>query len=233
MNRFEELKKYKELLDEGIITQEEFDIKKKEFLDAPAIQSAGKEKGAGPLSSENIDEMLEKARSAINVDERKKEFVNDFKALKDEGVKRGLKKMSAGTAVILAVIVCVIVVATVVLLSQNESKSSYSSSGSGSSYSDTLSESEIETFAEYGVLKALKDEISKKKWNSAIDPYSCYINVNTYSRDDDTVTAYGTVHLRDKYGNITSQYISGSTYSLNFEITLSNSGATQSCKFSS
>ena len=36
MDRFEELKMYKELLDKEIITQEEFDIKKKEILDRQA-----------------------------------------------------------------------------------------------------------------------------------------------------------------------------------------------------
>ena len=35
MDKFEELKKYKELLDKEIITQEEFDAKKKEVLDQP------------------------------------------------------------------------------------------------------------------------------------------------------------------------------------------------------
>ena len=33
MDKFELLKQYKELLDEGIITQEDFDKKKKEILD--------------------------------------------------------------------------------------------------------------------------------------------------------------------------------------------------------
>ncbi len=37
MDRFEELRKLKELLDEGILTQEEFDAKKKEFLEAPMV----------------------------------------------------------------------------------------------------------------------------------------------------------------------------------------------------
>ena len=32
MDKFEEIRKYKELLDEGIITQEEFEAKKKELL---------------------------------------------------------------------------------------------------------------------------------------------------------------------------------------------------------
>ena len=35
MDKFEELKKYKELLDKEIITQEEFDAKKKEVLEQP------------------------------------------------------------------------------------------------------------------------------------------------------------------------------------------------------
>jgi len=39
MDRFEELKMYKELLDKEIITQEEFDAKKKALLDDTAIQS--------------------------------------------------------------------------------------------------------------------------------------------------------------------------------------------------
>ena len=36
MDKFEELKMYKELLDNEILTQEEFDAKKKEILDQPA-----------------------------------------------------------------------------------------------------------------------------------------------------------------------------------------------------
>lgn len=39
MDKFEELKMYKVLLDQEIITQEEFDTKKKELLDDTAIQN--------------------------------------------------------------------------------------------------------------------------------------------------------------------------------------------------
>ena len=37
MDKFEEIRKLKELMDEGIITQEEFEAKKKEFLEAPIV----------------------------------------------------------------------------------------------------------------------------------------------------------------------------------------------------
>lgn len=40
MDRFEELKMYKELLDKDIITKEEFDAKKKELLETPKEQSS-------------------------------------------------------------------------------------------------------------------------------------------------------------------------------------------------
>lgn len=43
MDKFEELKKYKELLDKEIVTQEEFEAKKKELLEQPIMASVSVE----------------------------------------------------------------------------------------------------------------------------------------------------------------------------------------------
>ena len=93
MDRFEELKKYKELMDEGIITEEEFDALKKEFLAAPAIQPAEKKSGSNS-ASEDFGAILKNV--GIDLEERKKEFIGDYNTLKKEGVK-GFRKLSAGT----------------------------------------------------------------------------------------------------------------------------------------
>lgn len=66
MDKFDELKKYKELLDEGIISQIEFDQKKNELLESPAgnnskIESEieGKKNGTTTESSSAILEELD------------------------------------------------------------------------------------------------------------------------------------------------------------------------------
>ena len=54
MNKVEELKKYKELLDDGIITQEEFDLKKNELLKSDiSDQSTGESSNAGVVKTTN------------------------------------------------------------------------------------------------------------------------------------------------------------------------------------
>lgn len=53
MDRFEELKMYKELLDKDIITQEEFDVKKKALLDDTNIQSTEHSSTSSAQSSTN------------------------------------------------------------------------------------------------------------------------------------------------------------------------------------
>lgn len=54
MDKFEELRKYKELLDEGIITADEFEVKKKEVLDFPISGESSSSSNNNTLGK-NID----------------------------------------------------------------------------------------------------------------------------------------------------------------------------------
>lgn len=71
MDKFEEIKKYKELFDSGVITQEEFEKKKKELLETQAtstskvlegIITGAKEKSeqARAAASEKLEELKKK-----------------------------------------------------------------------------------------------------------------------------------------------------------------------------
>ena len=83
IDKFEELKKFKELFDSGIITQEEFDKKKAELLAAPAVGksakvlngflSSAKEKSeqAKVAANEKLEEL--KKKQQVDAEKRKKE----------------------------------------------------------------------------------------------------------------------------------------------------------------
>lgn len=227
MDRFEELKKYKELMDEGVITEEDFNAKKKEFLAVPAMQSDEGKTGS-KTGSEEISAAIKKISEGIKADETKKEIAGDFRMLKKEGV-RGLRKLSAGTAVMIAAAVCLIIVVSLTMFSQHGQDSSYDSGGSSGSSGTEITEKDAETFVTYGVIKEIQSKQSSGSWNSEIDPYSCFIDVNSYLKDGDDIVAYGTCHLRDKYGNVVSKYYSGSDYSVNFEVRMSQYGVVESC----
>ena len=106
----------------------------------------------------------------------------------------------------------------------------YDTGGSSGSSDAELTDSEIETFATYGVIQEIQKKQSSGGWNSEIEPYSCFINVNTYTRNGDSITVYGTCHFRDKYGNVVTKTGYGNDYSVNFEIKLSKFGLTESCR---
>lgn len=71
MDRFEELKMYKELLDKEIITQEEFDAKKKELLEQPVEVSitteepAHNQKGPSQTNTAGSSVMLSAKATAV------------------------------------------------------------------------------------------------------------------------------------------------------------------------
>ena len=89
MDKFEELKRFKELLDSGIITQEDFDKKKAELLASPAEnKSTGAKVLNGFLSS--AKEKSEQAKVAANekLDELKKKQQEDAEKRKREEEER-------------------------------------------------------------------------------------------------------------------------------------------------
>lgn len=82
MDKFEVLKNYKDLLDQGIITQEEFETKKKEILDAPESSSAldslmkgAKEKTSAfkEKTEKKIEEVTKKQEEQAAINRRKAE----------------------------------------------------------------------------------------------------------------------------------------------------------------
>ncbi len=89
IDKFEELKRFKELLDSGIITQEEFDKKKAELLAAPAeSKSAGAKVLNGFLST--AKEKSEQAKVVANekLEELKKKQQEDAEKRKREEAER-------------------------------------------------------------------------------------------------------------------------------------------------
>lgn len=58
---FDTLIRYKELLDKGIITQEEFDIKKSEFLNGGGVSGSGEQEEVVPHSTTPVEDRLEYA----------------------------------------------------------------------------------------------------------------------------------------------------------------------------
>lgn len=90
MDKFEEIRKYKDLLDSGIITQEEFDKKKEELL---ASQETSGSKKINDLIS-GAKEKTEKAKAAANekIDEMKKKQAEEAEKKKLEEEERKIKE---------------------------------------------------------------------------------------------------------------------------------------------
>ena len=101
MDKFEEIKNFKELLDNGIITQEEFDKKKKELLEGKdsssgtnlinGIIGGAKEKSeqAKAVAAEKLEELKKKqaedAEKRKKEEEEKKQKEAELQAQKTEG----------------------------------------------------------------------------------------------------------------------------------------------------
>lgn len=112
MDKFEELKAYKELLDSNIITQEEFDKKKKELLsyNTPITEISPK-----------VTDLSDKSQNENSLDESK---------------KRSLPALSQRTIILFVILLVVAGIGVGVLIKKNEKKGKKSSSASsGSSYS--------------------------------------------------------------------------------------------------
>ena len=76
----DELKKFKELLDMGVITQEEFDAKKKQLLNLPSLDNT-----ASVTSNNTVVENDPKSKESDSITSKNMEKLEYFKKLLDEG----------------------------------------------------------------------------------------------------------------------------------------------------
>ena len=246
MNRFDALKQFKELLDEGIITQEEFNIKKKELLDMPLNLDDNTQKNkqlqnntnnTGSINTKNEASLKLPQTGSLEAFKRTITSIKeDYTNIGKKGLNKGIKEMSPDTQFITIVLFCCLIIFIICFpwtssYDSSDSDSYYSSGSSSSSYGSGLSESSIEIFTKSAIIDEIEDKQSSRDWNSKIDPYSCWFNINKYYKeDDDSIVVYGTVHLKDKYGNYIEKYMDGSGgSSLDFEVKLTASGRVESC----